>query len=84
MEKNDKLEYWKFQLFTDPLFPPNMNSILGLDSKGQPIDQLTYNEKSKERDQFKDITFARPNEIFGENYKLFSGKIEFDDVKWVG
>ena len=63
-----------------------MNSILGLDSKGQPIDQLTYNEKSKERDQFKDITFARPNEIFGENYKLFSGKIEFDDVKlgWLG
>ena len=61
-----------------------MNSILGLDSNGQPIDQLLYNEKSKEREEFKDITFVRPNEIFGENYKLFSGKIEFDDVKQGG
>ena len=91
MEKNNKLEYWKFQqppetekLFTDPLFPPNMNSILGLDSNGQPIDQLVYNEKSKEREEFKDITFVRPHKIFGENYKLISGKIEFDDVKQGG
>jgi len=88
MKKNDNLEYWKLQqppepgkLFTDSLFPPNMNSLLGLDSNGQPIDQVSYNEKSDDREKFKDITFARPNEIFGENYKLFSGKIEFDDVK---
>jgi len=88
MEKNEDLEYWKGQqppergkLFTDPLFPPNMNSILGLDSNGQPIDQAAYDEYSKEREEFKDIKFVRPNEIFGNNYKLFSGKIEFDDVK---
>jgi len=91
MEKNDNLEYWKLQqppepgkLFTDPLFPPNMNSLLGLDTNGQPIDLVAYNEKSVEREEFKDITFARPNEIFGENYKLFSGKIEIDDVKQGG
>ena len=88
MEKNDNLEYWKLQqppepgkLFTDPLFPPIMNSLLGLDSNGQSIDQVTYDKNSDDREKFKDITFARPNEIFGENYKLFSGKIEFDDVK---
>ena len=91
MEKNDKLEYWKSQqppepgkLFTDPLFPPNMNSLLGLDSNDQPIDQLAYNDNSEEREKFKDIKFVRPNEIFGDNYKLFSGKIEFDDVKQGG
>ena len=91
MEKKEKLEYWKSQqppepgkLFTDPLFPPNMNSILGLDANGQPIDQAAYNEKSEEREEFKDIKFVRPNEIFGDNYKLFSGKIEFDDVKQGG
>ena len=58
-----------------------MNSLFGLDSNDQPIDEHVYNEKSKERESFTDITFVRYNEIFGENYKLFSSKIEFDDVK---
>ena len=88
--KDDKaLKYFKDQaphnpgtLFTDPLFPPNMNSLLGLDSNGTPIDEDSYFENEDDVDFIKDeVTFARPKEIFGENYKVFSGKIEFDDVK---
>ena len=41
--------YWKNQEpppadkeFTDPLFPPNENSLLGLDSSKKPIDSNQY------------------------------------------
>ena len=91
MEKNEKLEYWKSQhppekgkLFTDPLFPPNMNSLLALDSNGQPIDPKAYEENAEAIEKFKNVTFVRPNEIFGDNYKLFSSKIEYDDIKQGG
>ena len=48
----NKLIYWKNQdppktdeIFTDPLFPPTLNSLLGLDSSGKPIDIDIYNKK---------------------------------------
>ena len=69
----------KGELYTDPLFPPNINSLLELDNKGQP--------KDSEYDDFyslfneDQIEFVRPNEIFkNKKYKLFSEKIEMNDV----
>ena len=48
----DELIYWKNQetpktdeIFTDPLFPPTLNSLFGLDSSGKPIDIDIYNKK---------------------------------------
>ena len=61
-----------------------MNSLLALDSNGQPIDPKAYEENAEAIEKFKNVTFVRPNEIFGDNYKLFSGKIEYDDIKQGG
>ena len=81
-----QFSYWKNQeppksgsLYTDPLFPPNANSLLGLDSNGQPIDKTAYNEKARSINTSQ-IGFARASEIFRSGYKLFSEKIEMDDV----
>ena len=48
-EQKKELIYWKNQAipekgkqFIDPLFPPNKNSLLGLDSNGEPIDPIAY------------------------------------------
>ena len=80
------LSYWKNQdppkpgtLYEDPLFPPNANSLLGKDSSGKIIDNKAYSEKSKNINT-NEIGFARPSEIFGSQYQLFSEKIEMDDV----
>ena len=80
-------KYWKDQkppapgtLFTDPLFPPNRNSLLALDSNGKPIDPIAYKDHQDFVKQTDNYTFARPNEIFGSDYKLFSGKIEVNDI----
>ena len=87
LEQKKELIYWKGQLipekgkkFTDPLFPPNKNSLLGLDSNGKPIDPIAYSNIPKNINS-KDIIFSRASEIFGDKkYKLFSGIIEIDDV----
>ena len=87
IEHNKELIYWKGQLipekgkkFTDPLFPPNKNSLLGLDSDGKPIDPIAYSNIPKNINS-KDIIFSRASEIFrNKKYKLFSGIIEIDDV----
>ena len=78
--------YWKNQqppesgkLYQDPLFPPTANSLLGLDSNGRPIDSRAYSEKASIINT-NEIGFARPSEIFGDKYKLFSEKIEMGDV----
>ena len=80
------LPIWKKQkepkpgkLFTDPLFPPNAYSLLGLDSKGRPLDIKAYQDNSTEID-YKEIEFLRASEIFKDNYSLFSEKIKFDDI----
>ena len=87
-EPKKKIRYWKDQeppkpdtLFTDPLFPPNRNSLLGLDSSGKIIDPQVHKDHQNEVKNFENITFVRPNEIFGNEYKLFSGKIEVNDIK---
>ena len=84
--KKIELKYWKDQkppesgkLFEDPNFPPNANSLLGLDSNGKPIDSKAYNEKARNINT-SEVGFARAKDIFGDKYKLFSEKIEMDDV----
>ena len=81
------LSYWKNQskpeegkLFTDPLFPPNSNSLLGLDPSGKVIDSKAYSEKSKNINT-NQIKFARAKEIFKNGFFLFSDKIEMHDVQ---
>lgn len=86
VKKKIQLTYWKNQeapqsgtLYEDPLFPPNKNSLLGLDSNGKPVDSVAYSEKAKSIDTTQ-VIFARASEIFGSKYKLFSEKIEMGDV----
>ena len=78
--------YWNNQeppktdeIFTDPLFPPTVNSLLALDSSGKPIDNNAYNEH-KDEIKTDEISFFRAKEILGDNYCLFSDKISVDDV----
>ena len=85
-EEKKGLSYWKDQeppksgsLFTDPLFPPNKNSLLGLDSTGKPIDQTAYKEKAGNINT-NQVIFKRATEIFKNGCKLFSEKIEMGDV----
>ena len=82
--KDDKaLKYFKDQaphnpgtLFTDPLFPPNMNSLLGLDSNGTPIDEDSYFENEDDVDFIKDeVTFARPKKYLVKIIKYFRVKL---------
>ena len=86
-EKKRIPTYWKNQEppqsgspFEDPLFPPNSNSLLGLDSKGNPIDSKAYSEKAKNINT-NEIGFFRAKEIFNDDYNLFSDKIEMGDVQ---
>ena len=85
-EKKKKIPYWKNQetpksgaLFTDPLFPPNKNSLLGLDYNGKIIDSKSYKDNIKEIKE-NEIEFIRASEIFKDKYKLFSEKIDLEDV----
>ena len=84
--KKFSFTYWKNQeppqsgsLYEDKLFPPTANSLLGLDSNGKPIDSKAYSEKAKNINT-NEIGFARPSQIFGDKYQLFSEKIEMGDV----
>ena len=86
MATNNDLPYWKNQKvpikgqkFTDPIFPPNKNSLLGLDSNGKPIDPKNYKENKINTNY---IEFKRPSEFFTDGkYDLFSKEIEIDDIK---
>ena len=70
--------------FTDCLFPPNNNSIIGLDSNGKPTDQSLsrYNRNlAKLNIKIDDIIWIRPEDIFpGGKYTIFEGSIDIDDV----
>ena len=84
--ENNNIPYWKNQKppikgqeFTDPLFPPNNKSLLGLNSNNKPIDPESYNE-NKHLSRCK-IEFKRPREIFNDKkYHLFSEVIEINDI----
>ncbi|MCQ2820080.1 MAG: C2 family cysteine protease [archaeon] len=69
------------ELFTDPYFPPNQNSLHGKNEKGEYLDKVEGEEKAKRID-LKTIEWKRASEIFkGKKYFLFEDVIEIDDVK---
>ena len=87
--KNTTLIYLKNQSlpeqgkkFTDPFFPPIKNSLLGLNSVGNPIYPIAYNDIPKNINS-ENIIFERASEIFkGKRYKIFSGFVEIDNYKY--
>ena len=67
------------QKYTDPLFPPNERSLLGLNQYNKPIDNENYSENDNIFPS--ELEFKRPSEIFnGQKYDLFPGVIEMHDV----
>ena len=70
------------KVFTDPLFPPIDNSLFGLDSSGNPIDNEVHKENAEEIKELKEknIGFFRAKDILGNDYSLFSEEIEINDI----
>ena len=71
------------ELFVDDIFPPNYNSIMGKDSKGN------YWDKNVERrsDYLKEfappestIEWKRAKDIFGENYHIILNGLSMNDI----
>jgi len=79
-------KYWKDQLpnydldspFTDSFFPPDRNSLLGLDSSGNYLDNKVGSEKASQIDS-ESIEWKRAQSVLS-NAKLFDSKIEFSDI----
>ena len=80
----DQSPYTGEDPYVDPFFPPNNNSIFGLDADGIPIDKIEERRLEAENDFQIDkdnIVWLRPEEVFGPEFALFEGNIEFDDVR---
>lgn len=81
----DQTPYYRDELFEDDVFPANRNSILGLDAYGISIDPNVERRKEAELEfniNDQGVIWLRPDDIFGvNNYALFEGNIEFDDVR---
>ena len=74
----------KGEKFTDPLFPPTANSLMGLNEDNQPYDLKAYTD-NKDDIKMEEITFMRASEIFkDQKYLLFQDKIEMADIKQGG
>ena len=81
------LPYWKNQSFpkkdqkfTDPFFPPNINSLLSKNDKGEFIDKK-HGPKMENRIKVEEITWMRASEIFkNQKYSLFEKKIEDAEI----
>ena len=71
--------------FTDDLFPPNLNSLMGLDKDGNPIDKIRPRLIKSRNDFIYDpdnIIWLRVKDIFiNTNYNIFVDDICIDDVK---
>ena len=86
--KKMELTYWKNQnpgkegeMYTDDLFPPNLNSLMGLDSSGNPIDQEAYANANGKYINPQKIEFKRASEIFkNDRYVLISDKMDMNDI----
>ena len=66
--------------YTDDLFPPNENSLLGLDSSGKPIDQEAYNKAIGGLINKDNIEFKRASEIYKERYVLIADNMQMEDI----
>lgn len=70
--------------YVDDVFPPNNNSIFGLDNNDEPLDKNDDRRAEAVKDfqiDAEDIEWLRPSQIFGPDYAIFEGNIEFDDVR---
>ena len=65
--------------FVDDFFPPNKQSLLGLNYNSQPIDKEAYDQYIEEIN-VENIYWKRASDIFPE-FLLFEGKIEANDIK---
>ena len=82
-----QLPYWKNQpfpkknqKFTDPYFPPNINSLLSKNEKGEFIDKI-HGPKMEHRIKIEEISWMRAREIFKhEQYSLFEGNIDITNI----
>lgn len=75
------------QLYVDDIFPPNDNSIFGLNKDGSIYDSNKNRYKESMADfGFKkgDIIWRTAREIFGEKYTIFEGGISMNDVNQGG
>ena len=83
-----ELTYWQNQeppkegeAYTDPKFPPNQNSLMGLDSSGNPIDRDAYTNANGKYINPSKIDFLRASEIFKDTrYVLISDKMDMNDI----
>ena len=87
-DKKIELTYWQNQeqpkegeLYTDPKFPPNENSLMGKDSNGNPIDNEAYTNANGKYINPTKIEFLRASEIFKDSrYVLISEKMDMNDI----
>jgi hypothetical protein len=85
--EHKSLKYWKNQTppttgkkYTDDLFPPNANSLIGKDSSGNFIDKVEGEKRATKIDT-KVIGWMRCSDLYkNQKYLLFENKIEKDDI----
>lgn len=83
----DQKPYSGEKLYVDDLFPPNDNSIFGLNSDGSVYDNDLKRYKECMADfGFKkgDIIWRTARDIFGEKYSIFETDISMSDVNQGG
>ena len=86
--KNIELDYWgnptrptEGEIYEDFEFPPNVNSLMGLDSKGNPIDKEAYTNANGKYINPEKVDFLRASEIFKDTrYVLISDKMDMNDI----
>ena len=67
--------------YTDDLFPLNMNTLMGLDSNGNPIDAEAYNKAVGGGIKKDNIEFKRATEIFKDSrLVLISDNMKMEDI----
>ena len=67
--------------YKDDLFPPTENSLLGLDSNGNPIDQEAYDKAIGGLIKKDEIEFKRAHEIYKDTrYTLIADNMKMDDI----
>ena len=87
-EKKIEFTYWKDQkpgkegeAYTDDIFPPNENSLMGLDSSGNPIDKEAYSNANGKYINPQKVKFMRASEIYkNDRYVLISDKMDTNDI----
>jgi hypothetical protein len=83
-----ELEYWgnpdkpkEGEKYTDSKFPPNENSLMGLDSNGNPIDKEAYTNANRKYINPQKVEFLRASEIYKDTrYVLISDKMDMNDI----